>query len=36
MKSHALFFTIFMCRNMHNGINFDGYNKLTFEEKKIL
>ena len=35
MKYHALFFTTFMYMNMQNGIDFDGFNNLTFE-KKIL
>ena len=33
IKSHASFFTTFMCRNMHDGTDFDEFNKLTFEEK---
>ena len=33
MKYHALFFTTFMYINMHDGIDFDGFNNLTFEKK---
>ena len=33
MKYYALFFTTFMYINMHDGIDFDGFNNLTFEKK---
>ena len=35
MKSNALFFKTFMYTNMHDGIDFDGFNDLTLERKKI-
>ena len=33
MKYHSLFFTTFMYTNMHDGIDFDGFDNLTFEKK---
>ena len=35
MTSNVSFFTTFINRNKHNGNNFDGFNNLTFEEKKL-
>ena len=36
MKYHALFFTTFMCISVQDGIDFDGFNNLTFEKKNFL
>ena len=36
MKSNALFFKTFMHINMHDGIDFDGFNDLTLEKKFFL
>ena len=33
MKSNALFFKTFMYVNMHDGIDFHGFNNLTLEKK---
>ena len=36
IKSHAAFFTTFMYINLHDGIDFDGFNNKTFEKKIFL
>ena len=35
MKYHALFFTTIIYINMQDGIDFDGFNNLTFEKKNF-
>ena len=33
IKSHVSFFTTFMYINLHDGIDFDGFNNITFGKK---
>ena len=33
IKSHVSFFTTFMYINLHDAIDFDGFNNITFEKK---
>ena len=36
MKSDALFFKTFIFINLHDGIDFHGFNNLTLEKKYFL
>ena len=35
MKYHVSFFTTFMYINLHDGIDFDGFNNITFGKKNF-